>query len=209
MAILWLLGLMLQNPTLAPVSDEARDRGFTAYVSRLKLAVAKRDAKALQKLVDPEVISGGNGEKDQRGWEKFRKQWEVDRRQAPLWDLLADLIELGFFREGPAIYVSPYLVWKFPKNLDPSQYLVVLRDPLPLRNAPNRDAAVVATLAFDIVKRIDPQTPLGAFDWVQVETAGGTRGFVQASQVRSPQMPAAQFSNKAGQWRLSVLDRGR
>ena len=209
MALLWLLGFMLQNPTLAPVSDESRDHGFTAYVSRLKLAVAKRDAKALQKLVDPEVISGGNGEKDQRGWEKFRRQWQVDQQQAPLWDLLADLIELGFFREGPAIYVSPYLVWKFPKNLDPSQYLVVLRDPLPLRNAPNRDAAVVATLAFDIVKRIDPKAALGAFDWVQVETASGKRGYVQASQVRSPQMPTAQFSSKGGQWRLSVLDQGR
>lgn len=209
MLILWLLGLLAQRPMLAPVNDAPKNRAFSAYVAKLKLAVAKHDEKALQKLVDPEVISGGYGEKDQRGWAKFRKQWDVSSPQAPLWDLLADLIELGFFRETPAIYVTPYLVWNFPKDLDPSQYLVVLRDPLPLRNAPSRDAAVVATLAFDIVKRIDPRAPLGAFDWVQVETSSGARGFVQAAQVRSPQMPRAQFSLLNGQWRLTVLDRGR
>lgn len=209
MLILWLLGLLAQHPMLAPVNDASKDRAFSVYVAKLKLAVAKHDEKALQKLVAPDVISGGFGEKDQRGWAKFRKQWDVSRPEAPLWDLLADFIELGFFRETPAIYVTPYLVWNFPKNLDPSQYFVVLRDPLPLRKEPNRDSSVVATLAFDIVKRIDPRGPLAPFDWVQVETASGMRGFVQAAQVRSPQMPRAQFSLVNGQWRLTVLDRGR
>lgn len=209
MLVLLFLGLLVQAPTLLPVSDEAREPGFTAYVNKLKTAVAKRDPKALQKLIDPEVICGGISEKDQRGWDKFRTLWEVDRRESPLWDLLSDLMELGFFREAPAIYVTPYVVWKFPKNLDPSQYLVVLRDPLPLRKEPNHDSAVVAKLAFDIVRRVAPEADLGAFDWIQVETFNGTRGFVQAAQVRSPQMPSAQFSLVNGQWRLTVLDRGR
>ena len=209
MTLLLLLGLLAQGPMLAPVSDEARDQSFSAYVSRLKSAVAKRDVKALRNLVAPDVISGGFGAKDQLGWETFRKLWDLDRRDAPVWDTLADLIGLGFFREGPAIFVTPYVAWKFPKDLDPSQYLVVLRDPLPLRKEPNRDSPVVGKLAFDIVKRVDPQAALGAFDWVQVETSTGTRGFVQAAQVRSPLMPRAQFSNQDGRWRLMVLDRGR
>ena len=197
------------GPRLAPVSDEGRDPAFHAYITKLKAVVARRDEKSLRKLLDPEVITGGRGGKDLRGWEKFRKAWGVGEEGGAIWDVLADLIELGFFRETPAIYVSPYVVWKFPRELDPNDYLVVLRDALPLREKPLRDARAVGTLAFDIVKRVSLEAESGSFDWVEVETAGGVRGFVQATNLRSPLMARAQFSRKDGRWVLVVLDRPR
>jgi hypothetical protein len=201
--------LAAQAGQLAPVSEEKREPGFSAFVSRLKSAVAKRDAKALRKLTDEDVIAGGFGDKDEKGWLKFAARWEVDQKEGAVWDVLADLIELGFFRAAPSIYVSPYVAWKFPRELDAADYLVVLRDALPLRKTPQRDSSTVATLAFDIVKRVEPKRSGGSFDWVLVETAKGVRGYVQSSVVRSPLMARGQFALRDGKWRLSVLDRAR
>ena len=201
--------LAAQAGQLAPVSEEKREPGFSGFVSRLKAAVAKRDSKALRKLTDEDVIAGGFGDKDEKGWQKFAARWEVEQKDGAVWDVLADLIELGFFREDPSIYVSPYVAWKFPRELDPSEYLVVLRDALPLRKTPDRDAATVATLRFDIVRRVEPKKASGSFDWVLVETASGVRGYVQSSVVRSPLMARGQFALRDGKWRLSVLDRAR
>ncbi|MCX6611886.1 MAG: SH3 domain-containing protein [Acidobacteria bacterium] len=198
-----------QAGQLAPVSEEKREPGFSAFVSRLKAAVAKRDSKALKKLTDEDVIAGGFGDKDEKGWTKFSNLWEVDQKDGAVWDVLADLLELGFFREAPSIYVSPYVAWKFPRDLDAADYLVVLRDALPLRQTPDRNGAVVANLAFDIVRRVEARRSSGSFDWVQVETAKGVRGYVQTSVVRSPLMARGQFALKDGKWRLSVLDRAR
>ncbi len=209
MHILLAIFFLGQAGQLAPVSEEKREPGFSAFVARLKSAVAKRDAKALKKLTDEDVIAGGFGDKDEKGWLKFSNRWEVDQKTGAVWDVLADLLELGFFREAPSIYVSPYVAWKFPRELDGQDYLVVLRDALPLRKTPDRDGAVVATLAFDIVKRVEAKRSGGTFDWVLVETARGVRGYVQSAVVRSPLMARGQFALKDGKWRLSVLDRAR
>lgn len=200
--------VLAQSQRLAPVSDAKREPGFSDYLKKLSRAVAKRDAKALQKLSDSDLICGGWTEKDERGWAKCAGRWRLGEPDSPLWDVLADWLELGFMRETPAIFVTPYLVWKFPRDLDPSEYLVVLRDNLPLRDKPERNAKTVATLAFDLVKQVGANDGLKGFDWVQVETSTGIRGWVQAAQVRSPRMSRGQFSLKEGQWKLTVIDRG-
>ncbi len=204
-----MLALQVNAPRLAPVSDEGRDGAFHAYIGKLKAAVSKRDEKALRKLVDSSVITTNDAGKDQRGWEKFRVAWGVGEIDGAVWEVLADLMDLGFFREAPGIYVSPYVVWKFPRDLDPNNHLVVLRDALPLLEKPSRDSRPVATLAFDIVKQIGDPLENGGFGWVEVQTASGVRGFVQSANLRSPLMPRAQFSRKDGRWTLSVLDRAR
>ncbi len=209
MTLVLAMVFLAQAGQLAPVSEEKREPGFSSFVSKLKSAVAKRDAKALRKLTDEDVIAGGFGSKDEKGWTQFSTLWEVDNKDGAVWDVLADLIELGFFREDPSIYVSPYVAWKFPRELDPADYLVVLRDALPLRKTPDRDAATVATLRFDIVRRVEAKKTSGSFDWVWVETATGVRGYVQSSVVRSPLMARGQFALRDGKWRLSVLDRAR
>lgn len=201
-----LLGLILAG-TLAPVNDAGRDREFSGYLKKLRAAVAKRDEKGLRKLVSPDVIVGGFTTKDEKGWAKFQARWQPGSEDGELWDVLGDLLELGFFRESPETFVGPYLSWKFPRDLDPRQHLVVLRDALPLRGKPERDGPTVAVLAFDIVKRVGEGTGSGAFDWVEVETAAGKRGFVQRANVRSPLMARVQFTRIAGQWQMVALDR--
>lgn len=209
MVLVLALTLLAQTGRIAPVSDAARTPGFPAFLAKLKSAVDKRDAKALRKLTDQDVIVGGFIEKDEKGWAKFASRWQVEDKQSQVWDVLADLLELGFFREAPGTLVSPYLAWKFPRNLDPAAHLVVLRDALPLRSKPDRDAPTVATLSFDIVRLLEPFQHAQAFDWIEVETLSGVRGYVQSANLRSPLMARAQFSERDGQWKLFVLDKAR
>ncbi len=209
MTLLLAMVLFGQAGHLAPVSDEKRDPAFAHFVSKLKRAVSRRDANELKKLTDSDVIAGGFGEKDEKGWPKFAARWQVSQKDGAVWDVLADLLELGFFREGPAIYVSPYVAWKFPRELDGRDYFVILRDALPLRKTPTRDGTVLAILAFDIVKKMEPDKHREAFDWLLVETASGIRGYVQAALARSPLMARGQFALKNGKWKLIVLDRGQ
>jgi hypothetical protein len=207
MLILPMLLLLAQTPTLAPVGDETKDRTFVAYVKKLRAAAAKWDAKGLRKLTSADVITGGFTAKDERGWAKFAKRWELENEDSPVWNVLLDLLELGCFRQVPGLYVCSYVSWKFPRELDAETHLVVLRDNLPLRSRPERDAPAVATLRFDIVKRVGDASS-GAFGWTAVETHAGVRGWVQSALVRSPLMSRAQFHLEAGQWLLTVLDRG-
>ncbi len=208
MAILLALLLVAQSGKLAPVNDANRDKSFADYTKKLKSAIARRDAGALRKLVHDDVITGGFTKKDEKGWAAFAERWQVDNQQSHVWDVLADFLDLGFFRASPQTFVSPYVVWKFPRDLDPNTHVVVVLDALPLMAEPRRDSAVTATLAFDIVRLIADADATEAFGWVEVETLQGKRGFIQKVNVRSPMMERGQFQLSGGRWGILALDRG-
>jgi hypothetical protein len=190
---------------LYPIDDAQRDSGFRSYVGKLRSAVEARDAAALRKLVDDEVFVGPG--KDDKGWTKFAARWRPeDKGGSPVWAVLADLISLGFVREHPTIYLSPYLVWRFPRDLNSSTHLVVTRDKAALRDSPAPDAPVVAWLSFDIVRQIGDGDDKGFVQWAHVETLDGKSGWVNARDAMSPRIPRAQFGQRRGRWLLMGLE---
>ena len=192
---------------LYPIDDTARDSAFRSYVGKLRSAVEARNTDALRKLVDEEVVVGPAAE--DKGWEKFTAKWRPDdRRDSLLWGALADLLSLGFIREHPSLFLSPYLVWRFPHELNVATHLVVIRDKAALREAPSRNAPVIASLSFDIVRKLgDPQGGGEELaQWVQVRTLGGQTGYLNTRDVMSPIMPRAQFGMRRGRWLLIALE---
>ena len=188
---------------LYPFDDTDRDSSFRAYVGRLRTAVHARDTEALRKLVDDEVVVGPA--KDDKGWTKFVARWPPD--DGPLWNALADLLSLGFVREHPTLYLSPYLVWRFPRDLNMATHLVVVRDKAVLREAPSLTAAAVASLSFDVVRRLgQPENSDELIQWVRVQTLDDKTGYVNARDVMSPIMPRAQFAQKRGRWTMVALE---
>ena len=190
---------------LYPVDDTTRDPSFRTFVKRLRSAVEARDAKALRKLVDAEVVVGSG--KDDTGWAKFVAKWHPEDENSEVWTALADMISLGFVREHPSLFVSPYLVWRFPRELSMEGHLVVVRDKAALRVEPSPNALATALLSFDIVERLGPSRHgEDMVEWIPVRTLEGQTGYVNARDVMSPLMPRAQFALRRGHWALVALE---
>ncbi len=190
---------------LYPVDDSARDPAFHSFVKRLRSAVEARNTNALRKLVDPEVVSGPA--QDDTGWAKFAAKWQPDDANSTLWSALSDLLELGFIQEHPSLFVSPYLVWQFPRELDRATHLVVIRDKAALRTAPSARASAAAWLSFDVVRKLgEPESGEGLGQWVRVSTLDGQTGYLNTKDVMSPLMPRAQFGIRRGHWLLVALE---
>jgi hypothetical protein len=168
--------------------------------------VEARNTAALRKLVDKEVDIGPSD--DDKGWAKFAARWRPDdRRNSMLWPVLADLLSLGFVRMHPSLFVSPYLVWRFPDELSMAAHLVVIRENAPLREAPSASAVAVTSLSFDIVRRLEPpQGEEELVQWVHVRTLDGQTGYLNTRDAMSPLMPRAQFALRGGRWLLIALE---
>ena len=198
--------LTAQVVRLYPIDDTPRDSAFQSYIGKLRGAVEARDTAALRKLVDREVAVGPGAE--DKGWAKFIEKWRPDDpRDRRLWGALADLLSLGFIREHPNLFLSPYLVWRFPSGLNRRAHLVVVRDNAALRESPALNSPALAKLSFDIVRRLETQTDDdGLIQWVHVQTLEGVTGYLNARDVMSPVMPRAQFGLRNGRWLLIALE---
>lgn len=191
---------------LYPVDDTGRDSSFRSFVKRLRSAVDARNTAALRKLTDEEEVVTGPEDSD-TGWAKFADAWRPDDENSPLWPALSDLLSLGFVREHPSLYLSPYLVWRFPRELNRLTHLVVIREKAALRTAPAARAPIAATLSFDIVEQLArPQPGEGLVQWVRVRTADGLTGYLSTREAMSPLMPRAQIAQRRGRWLLVALE---
>jgi hypothetical protein len=206
-ALCFLIQVPAESPVrLYPIDETGRDSAFRSYVRKLRSAVNARNTAALRKLVDDEVVVGPA--RDDKGWDKFVAKWGPDDRSNPrMWNALADLLSLGFTREHPSLFVSPYLVWRFPRDLSITSHLVVIRDKVALREAPSLRAPVAATLSFDVVRRLsEPEGDDELVQWVRVETLDGKTGYLNTRDVMSPMMPRAQFGLSRGRWLMTALE---
>jgi hypothetical protein len=188
------------------VDDTARDPAFRSYIEKLRAAVEARNTSALRRLVDEEVVVGPSD--DDKGWAKFVDRWRPDeRRNSTLWAALSDLLSLGFIREHPSLFLSPYLAWRFPRELRMETHLVVIRDKAALRETPSLKASAVALLSFDIVRRLgEVDSGDELVQWVHVRTLDGQAGYLSTRDVMSPLMPRAQFGTRRGRWMLIALE---
>ena len=168
------------------MDDTARDPAFRSFVKKLRAAVETENSDALRKLTDEKVIVGPGD--DDTGWAKFVAVWHPGDRDSKLWPALSDLLLLGFIREHPRLFVSPYLVWRFPHELNMADHLVVIRDKVPLRVAPSVRAPVAASLSFEIVERFgEPETSEDMLQWVRIRTMDGKTGYLcRPNRMSSP-----------------------
>ena len=190
---------------LYPVDDTARDPAFRSFVKKLRSAVEARNGNALRKLVDEEVVVGPADE--DTGWPKFAVIWRPDRDDSKVWPVLSDLLSFGFIREHPSLFVSPYFVWRFPRELSMATHLVVVRDKAALRTTPSVRAPAAASLSFEIVERLGrPESGEDLVRWVRVRTADGHTGYLSERDVVSPLTPRAQIGIRRGRWTLIALE---
>jgi hypothetical protein len=190
---------------LYPVDDTSRNPAFRSYVRKLQTAVNRRSMEDLRKLVDAEVVVGDDAA--EKGWTSFIARWHPEDAHSTVWAVLSDFLALGFIQEHPQLFLSPYLVWRFPRELSMATHLVVIRGNAAIRDAPSSRATPFAYLSFDIVERLSQAQPTEDLArWILVRTLDGKTGYLNARDAMSPLMPRAQFGMRRGHLLLIALE---
>jgi hypothetical protein len=196
--------LAQQGYRINPVDDTSRDSSFRSFSEKLNKIAVKRDVKGFRKLCDADVVTGTGrkGAAEEKGWAAFTKRWRPGDADSPLWETITDIISLGCVRMHPRLYVGPYLVWRFPREVDARKFLVLTRDQVVLREAPDRNSKGLAVLSFDLVEKIADAPS----EWTQVRI-NGREGFVQSSVLRSSLTPRIQIGRgDDNSWKIIALE---
>ncbi len=202
-------GAGAQQYKLAPVDEAGKDASWVSFRNRLLGALEKRDRKFVLGVLDRNVRNGSDAP---RGIAEFSKQWELDAGDSPLWRELSSALFLGsawLTREKrPRELCAPYVLAKWPADLDPVAHGVVVAREALVKSAPSSGSQTLATLSHDVVAvadwEVDDQESGSRQKWVKVKLKGA-EGYVPEEQIRSPVEHAACFVKTEGGWRLTVF----
>jgi hypothetical protein len=200
--------LHAQERKLAPVDEGAGDSSWLAFKKRLLTAIEKKDKQFLLSILDPKVRSQ---DERARGVATFRKQWELDAADTPVWRELANALALGtaYLKrdKAPRELCAPYVLGRWPEDVRPTTHAVAIgRDTL-VQAEPSSASASLGKLEYDIVEvsdwevddKSDPKQK-----WVHIRFRQRD-GYVPEEQMRSPIEHAACFVKGTNGWRMIAL----
>jgi len=201
-----------QERRLEPVDEAARDASWVSFRNQLLNAVDARDRKYVMSILAKDVRTSLEAA---RGPAEFRKRWDVDAEASPLWHALRSALFLGAAyvqrEKGERELCAPYVLAKWPKDLDPFGHGAVIAREVLVKAQPSSGSATVQVLAYDIVAIADWEVPDKAADakqrWVKITVRNG-EGYVPEEQIRSPIEHAACFAKSDGRWRMTGLAPG-
>jgi hypothetical protein len=186
---------LVSGPKLIPVYEWDKDKTLTAFRGQMLELIRARDEKRLFDHVDQNVrISFGPG----AGIEAFTRAWY----KQPRWEELFVIFYMGggVFRDNDHFW-APSIHAKWPENLDPLSFVVVMSRNTPLRESEDPKSKVLATLSFDIVKPLDGKG--------HVRVADGRTGWVDPKLIMSPAGYRGELVRKWGTWKIEALVSGR
>jgi hypothetical protein len=191
------------------VDEAAGDASWVSFRTRLLNAVEKRDLKFVLGILDRNVRASIDGV---RGVAGFRKAWDTGAADTPLWRELRAALFLGsaYLKrdKGPRELCAPYLLARWPYDLEPQDYGVIITKDVLVKAGPHADSQTLQTLSHDIVTVTDwevvDKTPQNPQRWVKVTVKSG-EGYVPEEQIRSPIEHSACFVKSEGGWRMTAF----
>jgi hypothetical protein len=196
-----------QEPRKLPLVDEAAtDASWLRFKKRLQGAIASRDKQFLLSILDRNVR---NQTAKTRGIPEFRKQWELDTADSPVWRELQTALELGAAYiqrdKGGRELCAPYVLGKWPYELEPFNHAVVISRDSTVQAEPSTASSALGRLSYDIVAvddweiddKADPKQK-----WVRIGYGKG-KGYVLEEHVRSPIEQAACFVKAGSGWKMT------
>jgi hypothetical protein len=163
--------VMAQDVRFVPRDEGATDAGWVRFRDRLLTAVQQRDRKFVLGVIDRNVR---NGLEQPRGLDEFRRQWDTDAEDSPLWRELARALHV---RETDV-------------RSEPSGTAAIRA----------RTGHVIVAVADWEVEDRDPGSRQ---KWVLVRLHDGNPGFVAEEHIRSPIEQLACFRRTEAGWRLT------
>lgn len=198
-----------QERKLPPVDEAAGDASWVRFKKRLLGAIEKRDKQFLLSILDRNVR---NQDERSRGVAHFRKQWELDTADSPVWRELATALQLGgayIKREKrPRELCAPYVLGRWPEDVAPFDHGAVVTRETTVQAEPSTSSASLGLLSYEIVSvsdwEVDDKTPEAKQKWVRVRFRGG-EGYVPEEHIRSPIEQAACFAKGPNGWRMTAF----
>ncbi|HYH43932.1 MAG TPA: hypothetical protein VD867_18330 [Burkholderiales bacterium] len=197
-----------QERKLPPVDEAAGDASWQRFKKRLLAAIEKRDKQYLISILDKNVR---NQDERTRGVAHFRTQWELDTDDSPVWRELTSALQLGgaFIQRAkrPRELCAPYLLGKWPYDLEPFNNGVVISRDTAVQAEPSTASPALGTLSYDIVSvsdwEIDDKAADAKQKWVKIRY-GKRDGYIPEEQIRSPIEHVACFAKSgSGNWRMT------
>src|SRR4029079_8684019 len=145
-----------QERKLPPVDEAAGDASWLRFKKQLFDAIERRDKQFLLSIVDKNIR---NQDERQRGIANFRRQWELDTSDSPLWRELRNALQLGSAymkrEKGPRELCAPYLLGRWPDDVEPVKHGVVISRDAQVQSEPSSAAPALGTLSYDVVPIVD------------------------------------------------------
>jgi hypothetical protein len=199
-----------QELKLLPVDEGASDATWPRFKARLLDALARHDEQFILGIVDRKIrnISGPDGVAE------FKKLWEPQSAESPLWAELSKLLFLGgvFVKRDKNVveFCAPYVYYKWPENAADASGSIIAKETL-MKARPTASSATLLALSYDLVEVIDWEVADEQKEepqkWVKLKTKT-SEGFVPEEHVRSPLEYRACFVNGGVRWRMTGLEVG-
>ncbi len=192
-----------QVAKLYPVDEAAQDSSLMLFRLRLIEALVERDTAFVYAHLAPEVkVSFGPG----NGLASFKAMWHLDNPESPFWLTMAGVIGAGGLyyssSDDKASFIAAYYFSAFPNEYDAFEYAVVVGERVNVRSAPSTEDEVLTRLSYDIVRIL---SLVFSNDWMPIELADGTKGFIASRYVKSPIGYRAGFEKIDGRWRIRLF----
>jgi len=201
-----------QDLKLPPVDEGAKDASWVSFKNRLLDALDKKDRKFVLGILDKNVRNSFDGT---RGLAEFKRLWDFDAEDTPLWREFSSALFLGSAyrkpEKGSTELCAPYVLAKWPGNIDPHAYGAIITKDVLVKAAPSGSSGTLATLEYDIVAVTDWDAADEAAEtkqrWVKIKVKAG-EGYVPEEQIRSPIEHTACFVKGPVGWRLVAMGAG-
>jgi hypothetical protein len=195
-----------QERKLPLVDEAASDASWGRFKKRLQTAIQNRDKQFLLSILDPKVR---NQSESTRGIAQFRRQWELDTPDTPVWRELALALQLGSAYmqrdKNTRELCAPYVLAKWPEDLPPFENAVAISRDTLVQAEPSSNAQALGTLTYDLVRvtdwEVDDKSDAKQ-KWVKIRYRNRD-GYVLEEHVRSPIEQAACFVKNGNTWRMT------
>jgi hypothetical protein len=195
---------------LYPVDESHLDPSFVDFKARLLQAVERRDLDFILRIAHSSIALG-SPEDFPNPRESLRRLFQPTRYESGMWQELRQMLLLGAVQtEGE--FCAPYIHAKFPRELDPFEYLVITGENVRVRAEPSLTAEAIDTLSYDIVKldSIGYTEPVETIAgerhrWWRVLTPSGRTGHIWGKYARQPIDYEVCFKKIEGKWMMTSL----
>jgi hypothetical protein len=187
------VSLVAENVQVLPVDEAVRDPQLLATRSQLMAAAKKHDFEPKAKLTDPNIRT----ECGKHGIPALREFFTASHDG---WHDFYRSLQLGGVFRQPLEFSSNYLVSRFPQNLQPEDYEVVVGEDAALREQPDNNSGVIAHLSHNVVTRL-----ADSGDWVKVQVGTGATVYLQRDELGSPTGLTVTLNRLRGKWLITAV----